>query len=84
MELIRRVDVHGTFYSLLAIDEALKNESTTFQVCKLGKETVLHSKLNIHSQVKCSDSSLLPQYSLCPYHFVGVTGVSIELAMNIS
>ena len=31
-EVVRRVDSHGTFYSLQAADEALKSESTLFQV----------------------------------------------------
>ena len=35
LDVTRRVGVHGTFYSLLAIDKALKNDSTTFQVYKL-------------------------------------------------
>ena len=34
LNVTRRVDAHGTFYNLLAIDEALKNDATLFQVCK--------------------------------------------------
>lgn len=33
LDVTRRVDIQGTFYNLLAIDEPLKNYSTIVQVC---------------------------------------------------